>query len=63
MRIAEEELEMNPDEEYFVVKIEERGGKIDKDETYSAVEFKKGDWIVKIRWYVFCPSMTNRCDD
>ena len=51
---------MNPDEEYFVAKIEERAKKIDKDAIYSAVEFKKGDWIVKIRWYVFCPSMTNR---
>ena len=30
---------------------------------YSAVEFKKGDWIVKIRWYMSCPSMTNRHGD
>ena len=63
VRIAEEEREMNPDEEYFVAKIEERAKKIDKDEIYSAVEFKKGDWIVKIRWYIFCPSMTNRRGD
>ena len=54
---------MNPDEEYFVAKIEERVKNIDKDEIYSAVEFNKGDWIVKIRWYVFCPSMTNRRGD
>ena len=48
VRIAEDEREMNSDEEYFVAKIEERAKKIDKDEIYSAVEFKKGDWIVKI---------------
>ena len=54
---------MNPDEGYFVAKIEERAKKIDKDEIYSAVEFKTGDWIVKFRWYVFCPSMTNRRGD
>ena len=48
LRIAEEEREMNPDEEYFVAKMEERAKKIDEDEIYSAVEFKKGDWIVKI---------------
>ena len=50
---------MKPAEEYFVAKIEERVKKIDWDEIYSAVEFKKGEWIVKIRWYVFCPSVTN----
>ena len=48
LQIAEEEREMNPDEEYFVAKMEERAKKIDEDEIYSAVEFKKGDWIVKI---------------
>ena len=48
VRIAEEEREMNPVKEYFVAKIEEKSKKIDKDELYSAVEFKKGDWIVKI---------------
>ena len=63
VQIAEEKQEMNPDEEYFVAKIEERAKKIDKDEIYRAVEFKTGDWIVKFRWYVFCPSMTNRRGD
>ena len=43
VRIAEEEREMNPDEEYFVAKIEERANQIDKDGFYSVVEFKKGD--------------------
>ena len=62
-RIAEEERVMNPDEEYFVAKIEGRAKKTDKAGFYSAVEFKKGDWIVKIRWYKFCPSMTNRRGD
>ena len=37
LRIAEEEREMNPDEEYFVAKMEERAKKIDKDDVYSAV--------------------------
>ena len=45
---AEEEREMNPDGESFVAKIEEKAKKIDKDEIYSAVEFKKGEWVVKI---------------
>ena len=54
---------MNPDEEYFVAKIEERTDQIDKPGFYSAVEFNKGDWIVKIRWYVICPSKTNRRGD
>ena len=54
---------MKPAEEYFVAKIEERVKKIDWDEIYSAVEFKKGEWIVKIRWYAFCPSMANRRGD
>ena len=62
-RIAEEERAMNPNEEYFVAKIEGRAKKTDKAGFYSAVEFKKGDWIVKIRWYEFCPSMTNRRGD
>ena len=59
-RIAEEERETNPGEEYFVAEIEEKAKKINKDEIYGAVESKKGDWIVKIRWYVFCLSMANR---
>ena len=62
-QIAEEERAMNPDEEYFVAKIEGRAKKIDKAGFYSAVEFKKGDWIVKIRWYVIYFSMANRRGD
>ena len=27
------------------------------------MEFKKGDWIVKIRWYGLCPSETNMRGD
>ena len=62
-RIAEEERAINPDEEYFVAKVEVRAKKIDKAGFYSAVEFKKGDWIVKIRWYELCPLKTNMRGD
>ena len=54
---------MNPDDEYFVARIKKRAKKIDKYGFYNAVKFKKGDWIVKIRWYVMCPSVTNRRDN
>ena len=63
VRIADEEREMNPDEEYFVCKIEEKAIKLSEAGVYSAVNFKKGDWIVKICWYVFCPSKQNRTGD
>ena len=62
-RIAEEEKETNPDEDYFVAMIEAKAKKIDKAQFYSTHEFRKGDWIVKIRWYVFCPLKTNRHDN
>ena len=54
---------MNPDEEYFVAKIEEKAKKIEETGFYSAVNFKKGDWIVKIRWYELCPLKTNMRGD
>ena len=63
VRIAEEEEEDNPGEDYFVAMIEAKATKIDKAGFYSTQEFKKGDCIVKIRWYVFCPLKTNRNDD
>ena len=47
VRMATEGQEINPAEEYFVAKIEEKANKRDKDEACSAVEFKKSDWIVK----------------
>jgi len=52
-RIAEEEKSYNPDEEYFVAKIEERAKKLEEDGTFCAVPFKKNDWIVLVRWYNF----------
>ena len=63
VRIADEEREINPDEEYFVCKIEEKAIILSEAGMYSAVKFKKGDWIVKICWYVFCPSKQNRTGD
>ena len=63
VRIADEEREINPDEEYFIARIEEKAKKLKEGGFYSAEKYKKGDWIVKIRWYVFCPSKTNRRGD
>ncbi len=56
VRVSEEERNENPDEEYFVARIEERAKKLDEDGVYSAVPFKKNDWIVSVCWYCFVSS-------
>ena len=63
MRIADEERKINPYKEYCVVKNQSQEKKIDEAGVYSAVQYKKGDWIVKISWYEFSPYKTNRVED
>jgi hypothetical protein len=53
VRISNEEREDNPNEEYFVARIEERAIKLEASGTYSSVMYRKGDWIVSVCWYVF----------
>ena len=50
-----EEGEKNPDEDYFVVRIEEGAPKLDEAGVYSTVLFRKNDLIVFVRWYMFPP--------
>ena len=59
VRLAAEERDINPDEEWFVAKIEEKPRKLEEAGVYAAVPFEKGDWIVLVRWYVFDPSKAN----
>ena len=41
---------------YFFAKIEEKAVKLEAAGTYSAVQFKKNDWIIFVRWYEFVPT-------
>jgi hypothetical protein len=61
--VSDEERADNPDEEYFVAKIEEKAVKLEEAGTYSAVPFKKNDWIVFERWYEFVSTKKNRRGD
>ena len=61
--MSNEERADNPDEEYFVAKVEEKAKKLDEGGTYSAVPYRKNDWIVFVRWYTFVPSKRNRAGD
>ena len=63
IRLSDDEREDNPDEEYFVAKIEGDAIQLEEPGVYSAVPFKKNDWIVSACWYSFVPSKTNRLDD
>ena len=36
---------------------------MDEAGVYSAVPFKKNDWIVSVRWYNFVPSKQNNAGD
>jgi len=63
VRVSNEEQADNPDEEYFVAKIEEKAKQLEEEGTYSAVLFKKNDWIIFVRWYIFVSSKTNRLGD
>ena len=63
VRVRDDERATNPDEDYFVGKIEKKPLKLDKDGTYSAVLYKKNDWITSIRWYEFVPSKRDDSGD
>ena len=63
VRVSNGEREDNPNENYFVAKIEEKAKQLSEAGTYSAVHFKKNDWIVFVRWFIFVPSKTNRRND
>lgn len=63
VRVSNEEREENLDEDYFVAKIEKRAVKLDEAGVYSAVPFRKNDWIVYVRWYNFVPSKQNAGGD
>ena len=63
VRISKEEKDDYLDEDYFVAKIERRAIKLDEAGVYSAVPFKKNDWIVYVRWYNFVPSKQNNAGD
>jgi len=61
VRVSNDEKDENPDEEYFVAKIEEKAKQLEEEGVYSDVLYKKNDWIVYARWYAF--SKTNDSGD
>ena len=63
VRVANEERLLNPDEEYFVAKVEQDAMQLNEAGTYSTVAFKKNDWIVSVNWYIFAPTKTNEEGD
>ena len=63
VRVSKEEEDDNPDENYFVAKIEEIALRLGEAGTYSAVPFKKNDWIVYVCWYEFVPTKNDRNGD
>ena len=63
VRVSDDERSDNPNEEYFVAKIEGAVKQLDEDGVYSAVTFRKNDWIVSVCWYNYVESKTNRMGD
>jgi hypothetical protein len=63
VRVSAEERALNPNEEYFVAKIEEKAKQLEEGGVHSAVQYQKNDWIVSVRWYAFVPTKTNRVED
>ena len=59
---AEERLE-NPEEAWFVAKLEEKPKKLEEAGVYAAVNYNKGDWIVFVRWYEFDASKVDGSGD
>ena len=51
LRMHPDERRLNPDDEYFLGRVEEPARKLDAPVCYSTNSFQKNDWIVKIRWY------------
>ena len=48
VRVSNEDKIDNPDEEYFVAEIKEKAIKLEEAGTYSALQFKKNDWVVVV---------------
>ena len=44
-------------------KNKEKAIKLEESGTYSAIPFKKNDWIVSVQWYEFVSTMNNRRGD
>ena len=44
-------------------KNKEKAIKLEESGTYSAIPFKKNDWIVSAQWYEFVSTMDNRRGD
>ena len=63
VRVSDEERNDNPNEEYFVAKVEGEAKQLDEDGVYSAVPFQKNDWIVSVCWYKYVESKTNCMGD
>ena len=53
----------NPNEDYFVAKIEKGARKLDEGGVYSVVKYNKGDWILFGHWYELVPSKTSAAGD
>ena len=49
---AWERLE-NPDEAWFVAKLEEKPKKLEEAAVYAAVHYNNGGWIFVVSWYLF----------
>ena len=58
-----EERDENPDEEWFVAKLEEKAKKLEEARFYTVVHYNKGDWIVYASWYLFDPSKVDGSGD
>ena len=63
VRVSNDERANNPNEDYFVAKIEKKALKLNAGGVYSATKYNKNDWIVFVRWYAFVPSKTNEAED
>lgn len=59
VRQATEERLENPNEAWFLAKVEEKPKKLEEAGVYAAVHYSKGDWIVFVRWYEFDASKKN----
>ena len=62
-RVSNEEKDDNLDEEYFMAIIEEKAMKLEDDGVYSAVSFRKNDWIVYVCWCIFNSNKMNESGD
>ena len=54
---------INPNEDYFLAKVEKNALQLDAGGVYSAMKHKKNDLIVFVCWYIFVLSKTNTAGD